>query len=177
LRSEVPLALAPKSTLHYPLTAALKKGDRGTVALQSSVPGALIAQSVVYYIDCKTKQSQTAYSSELRAPGEATQLGSVNTNLRMKNLLTVINTTAERVGVNAGIVLNGGARRTTAPLNATSLSASVTALSDQPFSLAPNSLGVTAVTVDRGASVVSELLRMREDKNGGMDFVVATPLR
>ena len=71
--------------------------------ISSIIPNSLLIQSSVYYSDCNTKRTQTAYTTQGLTPGRQNQYGSYNRFLSMKNLYLVTNTSNKTVALGVDV--------------------------------------------------------------------------
>ncbi len=173
------MTLAPRAQYHFNGSAILAESGavRGSVAVVGDKADSLLVQSLIYYHDCKSNGVQTAYASVGKTPQGAVQIGSLNTNLDMTNILSLI--PVDMVGFDTTIKINTfttGERETT-------ISSSEFAVQEVSFEegsaleMNPDVYGTVTVETVEVDQVVAETLRIRERADGGIDFVIPTMVK
>ena len=175
---DVNMELPSRSQYHFNGSGLLKADSSGSVEVTSTTRDALILQSLVYYHDCKTNLTQTAYASPGRIPGRLFQTGSYNRFLGMRNMLNVINASegvAETELRLTSIARNSNAHNMTLDKD-NQLEIDIN--DSDRFSTVSDSYGSISLTSSKGTSLVAEVLRIRMSPfdNGTVDFVMQTPL-
>ncbi len=160
--------LGPKAQFHFDGSAPLLKGSTGSAEITSNVPGAVVATSLVYFHSIKSNALQSAYAIAARGLGSATQAGSVNTNLAMKNIVQLISTSTESNQVFGVVQLFNGNQPVFVNFNLGNSSESA-----QSVSLSENSYGSLMLTSSQFGKFVGSVLRLRTDKDG-VDFAMPT---
>ncbi|HQH28015.1 MAG TPA: hypothetical protein PLP17_11510, partial [Oligoflexia bacterium] len=165
-----------KAQFHFNAGALLPKGESGSVELNCSDRGALIAQSLVYYHDNQKNKVQTAYASQGRIAGRDVQAGSINTFLGMTDQVKLLSTTQGAVTVVAELrtfEANAQVKTTTIRLNGLAAAAASTATGS---ALATPSDRYGALTIRAGQAdvIAAEVLRERITSEGVVDFAFPT---
>ena len=170
--------LKPFSQFHFNASALLGAETSGSVEVVGDAPGSLIMQSLVYYHDCESNLTQTAYLAPGRIGGKSNQIGTFNRFLSIENLLTLVNVVPDDTGVNLKVNAdntllaeqdNTIGSQSTLELN----------LNDEgTFFTTPNSYGTVELTTSDSRLIVGEVLRIRKNPSnpGKMDFVIQTPV-
>ncbi len=162
--------LAPKAQFHLNGSTILAKGTTGVVYLSSTVPGALLANSLAYYHSSKTGLVQSAYGLAAKTAGSASQAGSVNTNLGMKNIVTLFSTGAQSNSLFGSIKLSDG--KTISVNYPLSGFGTLT----ETMVLPNNAYGALMINSNSGASFGGLVMRIRIDASGA-DFVMPTVIQ
>lgn len=171
------VTLDPHAQFHFNAGALLPAGARGSVKLDSNLPGGLVAQSLVYYHDCSTNRVQTAYVIQARAAGQDIQVGSANSFLGMRNSLRMINAKANEV-VAAATVSPFGGGGALGPVQTTISSGGSASVElngeGSAFGFPSDAYGALQVQTTVPSSVIPFVLRNRlnPDSSGRMDYVV-----
>lgn len=171
--------LAPKSQYHFNASALLERGAHGSAEVDGSEAGSLITQSLVYYHDCQRNRLQTAYAVQARMVGRDLQQGGVNTFLGMRNELYIL----------SGGVTNAQVRATLTSFDP-SASGGSSILSLNPFASTVFTIpevGVLSIPADHygaltlqgpsTAGFMAGVLRIRENKDGIVEFVMPTTVQ
>lgn len=182
---QVSFNLAPRKQRHVDLSAILESFSEtsGRAELSSDTFGSLIAQSASYYFDQTTGELQTAYLSEKNAITGFLISGGTNTFLDMQNELRIssIGEDSEVLTVNS----RGFTISSSGDFQPQSDSMELTLASKQTFSsdlqelnlLNKNSYGVLSLRSPSSIKAFAEILRIRRDAAGKLDFVMPIKVR
>jgi len=168
--------LLPRNQYHFPAFSFIPKGQKGSVEIRSSAIGGLVAQSVVYFHDNAANLLQTAYVSPGRIGGQDVQAASYNRNLQMRNELTLISTTTLPTSAVIETRFQGQLISTVQQDLGASVATALD-LSNSVFGTQPNTYGMQTIRVDGPRKLVGEMLRIRVDTTGKMDFVMPTAVQ
>ena len=162
--------------------ATLGNSSSGSIRVKGSDRGSIISQGLVYYHDCGSNLTQTAYATSARIPGRNVQSGTFNTFLGIKNQLSIVSTTSEASSAELralylmpsnqsqlvesmyGTVLN--------PLQAETLLVN----SSDIFSLPENTNGILRGNTNLPGQILIENLRLRIVGNR-VDFAMPTVIQ
>ena len=151
----------------------------GLVELSCSQPGAVLAQSMVYFNDCKTNLLQSAYYVPSTAMLEPPITGSVNTNLGMRNYLNLYavgDAQKTKVAFDLHRFTRSFLRGGTELLRSSAEEILLNGGADYDFP--KDSYGIISVSSDTdGAGIFANVLRVRLLEGGIVDFVMPTALR
>ena len=167
--------IKPKAQFHFNAGAMLPKGKPGSVELVSSDPGALVAQSLVYYHDCTENKVQTAYVSQARIAGRDVQAGSINTFLGMEDQLRVVATSQTRTAVTAELrTFDAGAALITAQLELSNYNTNSIQTNGGQFTVQADRYGALTLRASEPGKFTAEVLRVRPAEGGRIDFAMPT---
>ncbi len=169
-----------KSQINFNANSMLPAGELGSVQVQSSSPGAAIAQSLVYIMECDSSLVQTAYMIQLRAPGSENQVGSGNTFIQMENFLRLVSTNDASSLANFSITSFSGLTGENMVNLASGGTQEVQFSSNPAVGFGENQYGILEVATGSNFSIVGDVLRIREIIENGQvryDFVMSSPLR
>lgn len=165
-----------KSQVHFNGSALLASGKRGSAKISSDVAGSLVAQSVVYYHDCKDNKTQSAYVSQGRIGMDLRQSGTFNTFLGMKNLLTIINTSADSFQTKVQAHGSANANATIQNDITGQQTVSTNIGENETLNTPANDYGTLSIETPAGKKVVAENIRIRQI-NGKIDFAMSTAIQ
>ena len=179
LLNSLTVELQSKQQQHINASGLLAAADEtaGSVKVEGIEPGSIISQSLVYYHDCTTNLTQTAYASSARIPARDAQLGTFNSFIGIKNQLTVIGTTSSVISANLeasyylpdNSLVENQYNAQLLPLGSETLPIN----SSNIFSLPENRNGVVTVRSPAARQIIVENLRVRT-VNGKVDFAMPT---
>jgi hypothetical protein len=124
-------------------------------------------QGMTYFHDCKDNKLQTAYFSNGRSSSRSFQVGSLNTNLGMRNILSLV-PLASNGNTNFDVIVNSGVNSSPSALGFGSF---------QVLGILANTYGSVSVSSPDENQVIAEVLRVRELEDGRMDFVISTEMK
>lgn len=174
-------ALQGKEQYHFNADTLLdlKAGKFGMVSLEPVVGNKIVAQSVVYYHDCKSNNLQAAYNVSGIDPSTLSPyVSSFNRFLSMENELFVLNASGASRTIGLTLRESGNTIHTSSasiPLFGT-INKSLNATT---FGTSPDTYGIIQVTNSVSSPLTGYNLRVRKTGTGGktIDYAVPIPLR
>jgi hypothetical protein len=176
------VTIQPKAQVYLHASGMLTIGGVGSAEVSANQPGSIVAQSMFYYYDCKTNRVQSGFASALRTAQEQLQIGTYNTNLGMSNYLQVVSITPNPFDLNVTFgwrspgandlqILSPGSVRID-PRESVRIG-----LNSGPFARSPNTYGTVTLSSGLSRSYIAEVIRVREDSSGRIDFISTTSVR
>ena len=161
---------------HLNIGSLLASGESGSAELQPSVPGSLIGQSMFYFRQGRGEIA-SMYGSSIRESYGTVLYGNYNLFLGMYNWLKLTNTLGTESSV--AMTLYRGSQQISShtillpPHGGIDLGLHEGSV----FGTIPDSYGVVRIEGDTAGAIGSELLRLRTDPAGGIDYAAPTSLR
>ncbi|MCB0323395.1 MAG: hypothetical protein KDD69_07465 [Bdellovibrionales bacterium] len=155
--------LAPRSQFHFNASMMLenKNSDVGVVRVSADTAESLIAQSVVYFHDCRRNLLQTAYNIQSNTPNDVPLIGSFNRFLAQENELRVYGVS----GVNRTVELSLNSNTETISTSTFPLSnfaVELFQLNDEQFATTEDTYGTIALDANYDDSMMAYTLRLRK---------------
>ena len=170
--------IKPLSQFHFNASAMVGDNVSGSVEVSSDVPGSLIMQSVVYYHDCETNLTQTAYLAPGRIGGKNEQVGTFNRFIDIKNLLTIVNVTPTSINANVRVRADNKTLAEQSNFLGSQVTLELNLNDEGAFFTSANTYGTAELETSTARQIVGEVLRIRANpaNPGKMDFVMQTPV-
>jgi hypothetical protein len=177
LLESVDSILAPHAQVHFDAAAILPGQDVGYAMVKPNIPKSIIAQSMFYFRDQLSGSVTSLYGSQGRPIAGCAQTGSYNLFLGMENWLTVANSSDRPLQVS--VAMNGAQVDSSTVFEIPARGAVTLPLHDiQVFGAPSDSYGLVSVQSARSdAKVFTEVLRLRKDGEGLVDFSVPIAVR
>jgi plastocyanin len=175
------VSLAARAQRHFDageiLGSASPAATSGQVLIRPAQANSMLAYSMFYFRDQTSGAMKAMYGTPLRESLAGAVSGSYNLFLGMSNWLKVTNPSSQSTDFRLSIFdLNGSSRNfdaSLAPYSGVELGLHQTTV----FGTTLDSYGRVEITPQSGGMLNSELLRLRPDANGGVDFAAPTLLR
>lgn len=173
------LPLAPHAQYHFPGSALLAKGARGSVKLTGSSANSLLMQSLVYFHDCESNLTQSAYLSPGRVGGRKNQMGSYNRFLGMSNWLVLLNTTNDNVDYTVMLRSFGADVGSFGEELAADVSSFHDLGNSEVYNTTQDTYGTVALSTADHGTMSAEVVRVRTnpDNPAKIDFAFQTEIR
>ena len=174
-------ALQAKEQFHFNADTLLdlKNGKHGMVSLEPVVGDKIVAQSVVYYHDCKSNVLQSAYNIAGKTPSSLSPfVSSFNRFLSMENELFILNAsgTARTVGLT---LRESGNTIHTSSFSIPFYGTTNKSLNASTFGTSADTYGIIQVTSSVSTPITGYNLRVRKTGTGNktIDYSVPVELR
>ena len=170
------LNLESHGQFHINATAILGANAIGYARITPRTSVGLVAQSMFYFRNDTTGSITSMYGSQAASPVTTAANGTYNLFLGMENYLKLTNPTNSAIQVDVDVTSNfsaGSSRTVTLPAN----SSQQLSLHDTgEFGTAVDTYGVVTVTPVSAAKVSHEILRLKREVNGQIQFAAPTAL-
>ncbi len=175
------VTIAPKAQYHFNAGVLLDSGKLGLAEIRSSVPNALIAQSLVYYQDCDRNQMQTAYSTSAKVRNRETEAtGTLNTFLNMESVFRAFSTRGSSVSTNFTVSsFTGDSANDSLSLSAYN-GDEIFISNNSTYNFPTSANGTIQMTTSTAGDVFAQTLRVHRKVEAGrvrLDFIMPGLLR
>lgn len=176
------ISLPAKGQVHLSasniLEAAARGREFGVARVSTDTPQSILAQSTVYYQNCRDFRVQTVYATLLKTPTMSPIAGSYNRFLKMENNLLVVGTTAEARSIDFDLFFEGMPifmEQFTLPIFGV---VSRNLNDEDTFATMADSYGTISLDSSETATFLGYTLRTRKNADGvTLDFANLTSFR
>ena len=169
-------SLPGNSQEHFHVNSRIGDSQVGFAEIIPGASNSILAQSMVYVHDSVTGSIQAMYGSQAREALGSSLSGSFNLYLNMLNWLKIINLGSQAKNVSVRVE-NASTTVTRTYSVAAKSSVDVGLHEMATFGTSPNTLGAIKVSASGSPKILSELLRLRPDGSGGVEYLFPTQVR
>ena len=177
LRNQETYSLAAKAQQHIDITGILGSGVIGHAIIDVGAGGKAVGQSMFYFRNPTNGSVSTMYGSQVRLASANQVSGSYNLFLGMENYFRLTNTTADTIAVPfavSSIFSSGGNfSQNLGP----GQSVEIELHDNAAYGTVPDSYGALTVSPPSGKALITEVVRVKRETNGLLQFAAPTDLQ